>query len=70
MKLFWRDKAKSQNGRSGSDPDWFMDGLKGELWLADMTWLGVDVGLEDNSSEAPVPVQEDSSITGKINLDS
>lgn len=27
-------------------------------------------GLEDNSSEAPVPVQEDSSITGKINLDS
>lgn len=47
-----------------------MDGLKGELWLADMTWLGVVGGLEDNSSEAPVPVQEDSSITGKLNLDS
>lgn len=29
----------------------------------------MDVRFEDNSSEAPVPASEDSSITGKFNLD-
>ena len=46
-----------------------MDHLTGERRLANMTHRGVDVWFEDNSSEAPVPAQEDSSITGKFNVD-
>ena len=34
-----------------------------------MSHRSVDVGFEDNLSEAPVPAQEDSGITGKFNLD-
>ena len=41
----------------------------GEGQLVNVTCYGVDVGFEDNSSEAPVPTQEDISITGKLNLD-
>lgn len=43
--------------------------LMGERQLVNVTCYGVDVGFEDNSSEAPVPTQEDISNTGKLNLD-
>lgn len=48
----------------------WMDDLFWERQLANRTCYGVVGVFEDNSSEAPDPTEEGSSVTGKLNLDS
>lgn len=47
-----------------------IDDLMDEQWLATMTCYGLNVGFEENLSEAPLSTQDASSATGKFNLDS
>lgn len=39
-----------------------------EWWLVNVTCYSLNVGFEGNLSEAPVPTQDVSSVTGKFNL--
>lgn len=45
-----------------------MDDLFWERQLANMACYGVVGVFEDNSSEAPDPTEEGSSVTGKLNI--